>query len=51
MAPLLFGGWSGVVRALLLGTLAYVTLLFMLRVWARTSPTEAAPRRPRGGAT
>jgi len=32
MESLRFDGWSGVARTLLLGTLAYVALLFMLRV-------------------
>ena len=32
MEPLFFDGWSGIARTLLVGTLAYVVLVFMLRV-------------------
>jgi uncharacterized membrane protein YcaP (DUF421 family) len=32
MESLLFDGWSGIVRTLLIGTLAYVAMVFMLRV-------------------
>ena len=32
MEPLYFDGWNGIARTLLVGTLAYVVLVFMLRV-------------------
>ncbi len=32
MEPLVFDGWSGIARTLLVGTLAYVSLVVMLRV-------------------
>ncbi len=32
MEPLFFDGWSGITRTLLVGTLAYIALVFMLRV-------------------
>jgi uncharacterized membrane protein YcaP (DUF421 family) len=32
MDSMLFDGWSGIVRTLLIGTLAYVAMVFMLRV-------------------
>ena len=32
MEPLFFDGWGGIARTLLVGTLAYVVLVFMLRI-------------------
>lgn len=33
MEPMFFGGWSGIVRTLVVGTLGYVALVFLLRIF------------------